>query len=112
MITVTNEGGSTSEIIWIKMTPWTTSAIQTHVQIPGGDGDGITFRKGTDNATTTLTGRVPWTALGEQQYEALTGARLTINSGVSTRTGIAGTAVASQSEAPAWIYFTLSVTEE
>lgn len=111
MITVTNSSGSTSEIVWTRMTPWTPAAIQTHVQIPGGEGDGVTFRKGTDNATTTLTGRVPWTSAGEQQYEALSNAKLTISNGISTRTGIAGTPVPTQSEAPAWIHFTLTVTE-
>lgn len=111
MITVTNPGHSTSEIIWVRMTPWTRAAIQTHVQIPGGDGEGVTFRKGSDNATSTLTGRVPWTEEGEAQYEALVGARLTIDNGLSTRTAIAGTPVPSQSEVPAWIHFTLTVRE-
>lgn len=110
VVRVTSASGSTSMIIWTSMTPWTNSAMQTHVSIPGGDGIGVTFKQGVDNATTTLQGRIPWTAAGQAQYDALANATLTISNGIDTRTGIAGTPV-PQDGNPAWIFFSLSVTE-
>lgn len=110
-VTVTRSGSSTSPIVWVSMTPWTKSAMQTHVAIPGGDGIGVTFKRGRDNATCTLQGRVPWTTRGQAQYDALANATLTISNGIDTRTGIAGTPVPSDGN-PAWIFFSISVTEE
>lgn len=110
-VSVTRSGASTSPIVWVSMTPWTRSAMQTHVSIPGGEGIGVTFTQGSDNATCTLQGRVPWTTRGQAQYEALPNTRLTISNGIDVRTGIAGTPV-PQDGNPAWIFFSLSVTEE
>lgn len=108
LITVTIDGESTAPIIWVRMTPWTPSAIQTHIEIPGGSELGVTFPKGTDNATTTLQGRVPWNAEGEAMYLRLPNARLTVDNGISVREGIAGTPVAQDGNL-GWIYFSLSV---
>ena len=110
-ISVTRDGQSTSPIIWVSMTPWTRAPITTHVTVPGGDGLGKTFSKGSDNAVTTITGRVPWTSAGQTAYDALPGAEVEVANGVDTRTGIV-TSVTPSEQSPAWIYFTMSVTEE
>ena len=109
-ITVTLNGASTSPIIWVSMTPWTHAPMTSHVSVPGGVGEGVTFPKGADNAVTTITGRCPWTSAGQQMYDSLPGARITVSNGVDTRTGIV-TQVTPNEQSPAWIYFTLSVTE-
>lgn len=107
-----NTSTSTSPIIWTRMTPWVNSAMNVHIVVPGGRGLGRTYNKGSDNATTTLTGRCPWTSAGQTMFESLAGTRLRISNGIgSTRTGIAGTPVITEQN-PAWIFFTISVTEE
>ena len=110
-IEVTKGGDSTSPIVWVRMTPWTPSAMVKHVAIPGASGGGYNFPQGTDNCTTTLTGRVPWTAAGEAMFESIAGTRLTIDNGVSVRTGLSGTPTVTEANA-AWIFFTLPVTED
>lgn len=111
VITVTRGSASTSPIVWISMTPWTQAPIYTHVTIPGGRGLGVTFPQGADNATTTVTGRCPWTTAGQAAYDALPGSSVTIGNGVDTRTGTV-TSVTAQEQSPAWIYFTMSVMED
>lgn len=110
-ITVTRSGVSTSPIVWVSMTPWSRAPITTHITIPGGDGIGRNYSKGRDNATTTLTGRCPWTTAGEQAYEALPGARVTVSNGNASRTGLV-TSITPQDQSPAWIYFTMTVMED
>ena len=105
-ISVTVNGSSTSPIVWTSMTPWVSSAMQQHVTVPGGDGLGVTFRKGRDNAVTTLQGRVLWTSAGQSMLKAISGAMLTVD----TRTGIAGSPTIS-GDSTAWIRFSISVTE-
>lgn len=111
MITVTRSGQSTAPIVWVSMTPWVPSPITTHVSIPGGRGAGVNFAKGCDNAVTTVKGRCPWTSQGQTAFEALSGSRVTIANGVDIRTGLV-TALTVQEQSPAWIYFTMSVTED
>lgn len=111
LITVLCNGQTTSPIIWTSMTPWTNSAITTHITIPGGHGDGVNFSKGTDNAVTTLKGRVRWTTEGQQAFNRLASSRLTISNGIDTRTGLAGSPAVTDDN-PAWIFFTISVTED
>ena len=109
-IAVTMEGASTSPVIWVSMTPWVGSSIEQHVTVPGARGAGVTFRRGRDNAVATLQGRVPWTYDGESMLDSLIGAKLTIDNGVSVRTGIAGTPTVS-GDSTAWIRFSLTVRE-
>ena len=109
-ITVTRGGQSTSPIVWVSMAPWTNAPITVHVTVPGGVGIGKTFPKGSDNAVTTVTGRCPWTTSGQQAYDALPGSTVTIANGVDTRTGIV-TSVTPTEQSPAWIAFSMSVTE-
>lgn len=111
-IVVTKGGQSTSPIIWTRKTAWTKAAMTTHVSIPGGDGDGVNFAKGRDNAVCTLSGRVPDTAAGRAMYESLGASRLTINDGIQTRTGLAGSPTETDSDNRCWIFFTISVTED
>lgn len=109
-ISVTVNGSSTSPIVWTSMTPWVSSAMQQHVTVPGGDGLGVTFRKGRDNAVTTLQGRVLWTSAGQSMLKAISGAMLTVSNGIDTHTGIAGSPTIS-GDSTAWIRFSISVTE-
>lgn len=109
-ITVTRGGASTRPILWVSMTPWTRAPITRHVSVSGGVGLGMTFRKGADNAVTTITGRVPWTATGQEAFDALSDAEVTVSNGVDVRTGIV-TAVTPSEQSRAWISFTMSVRE-
>lgn len=111
MISVTRGGASTSPIIWVSMTPWSNSPITTHISIPGDRGIGVTFPKGSDNAVATLRARCPWTSAGQQAFEALAGSEVTVSNGIDSRTGIV-TGITVQEQSPAWIYFTMTVTEE
>lgn len=110
-ISVTRSGSSTSPIIWVSMTPWTRAPITTHVTVPGGRGLGANFARGSDNATTTLTARCPWTSAGQAAFEALAGSRVTISNGIDTRTGLV-TSITPQEQSSAWIHFTMSVMED
>lgn len=111
-ISVTRNGASTSPIIWVDKTAWVGEAITTHVTIPGGRGLGVTFPQGTDNAVCTLQGRVLDTEAGRDALEALASSRLTIDDGVQTRTGIAGTPTVTESGNRSWIFFSVTVTED
>lgn len=111
-ITVTAEEGITlSGIVWTDMTPWTSAPITTHIVVPGGRGAGKTFRHGRDNAVTTLSGRVPWTSAGQQAFDALGDARITVSNGIDTRTGIVTSVTVTGTGGGAWITFSISVTE-
>lgn len=111
MITVTRSGQSTAPIVWVSMTPWVPAPITTHVPVPGGRGKGVNFPKGCDNAVTTVKGRCPWTEQGQAAFEALSGSRVAISNGIDIRTGLV-TALTAQEQSSAWIYFTMSVTED
>lgn len=111
-ISVTRDGSSTSPIIWVDKTAWVGEAFTTHVSIPGGRGLGVTFPQGVDNAVCTLQGRVLDTVAGRNALEALACSRLTIDDGVQTRSGIAGTPTVSESSNRSWIFFSITVTEE
>ena len=110
-ISVTRGGQSTSPIVWVSMTPWTSAPITVHVTVPGGNGLGVTFSKGSDNAVTTVTGRCPWTTAGQQAFDALPGSKVTIANGIDSHTGTV-TSVTPTEQSPAWISFTMSVTED
>lgn len=110
-ISVTRGGQSTSPIVWVSMTPWTSAPITVHVTVPGGNGLGVTFSKGSDNAVTTVTGRCPWTTAGQQAFDALPGSKVTVTNGIDSRTGTV-TSVTPTEQSPAWISFTMSVTED
>lgn len=111
-ITVTRNGSSTSPIVWVDKTSWVGEAITTHITIPGGRGLGVTFPQGTDNAVCTLQGRVLDTVAGRTALEAIASSRLTINDGVQTRSGIAGTPTVQESSNRSWIFFSVTVTED
>ena len=63
------------------------------------------------NAVTTVTGRCPWTTVGQQAFDALPGSKVTISNGVDSRTGTV-TSVTPTEQSPAWIAFSMSVTED
>ncbi len=111
-ISVSKNGLSTSPIIWTDKTAWVGEAITTHVTIPGGRGLGVTFPQGTDNAVCTLQGRVLDTAAGRDALESLASSRLTVNDGVQTRSGVAGTPTVQESSNRSWIFFSITVTED
>jgi hypothetical protein len=110
-ITVTSEGMDLTGIRWLDMTPWTASPITTHVTVPGAKGLGKTFVHGADNAVTTLQGRVPWDATGQQRFDSLGGARVTVSNGIDTRMGIVTGVTVTGTGGGAWIRFSMNVTE-
>lgn len=116
MITVTfyeskKEDPDLSSIRWTDMTPWCASPITVHITIPGGSGLGKTYSKGRDNAVTTLTGRIKWTAEGESIFDSLGGRELTVSDGLTERTGMCTAVTVTGTEGGAWIGFTISLTE-
>lgn len=111
-ISVSRNGSSTSPIIWTDKTAWIGEAITTHVTIPGGRGLGVTFPQGADNAVCTLQGRVLDTVAGRSMLESLAGSTLIIDDEVQVRTGIAGTPTVTDSSNRAWIFFSITVTED
>lgn len=111
-ITVTSEGLDLSDIRWLDMTPWTASPITTHVTVPGARGLGKTYTHGADNAVTTIQARVPWTAQGQQAFDSLGGARVTVSNGIDTRMGIVTGVTVTGTGGGAWIRFSMNVTEE
>lgn len=111
-ISVTSENLDLSNIKWLDMTPWTASPITTHVTVPGAKGLGKTFVHGADNAVTTLQGRVLWDATGQQRFDSLGGARITVSNGIDTRAGIVTGVTVTGTGGGAWIRFSMNVTEE
>lgn len=69
---------------WKTITPWVGQRFQTHIPIPGGDGIGVTFDRGSDNRVATLSGLVLWNAYGEAVLDALGGALLTVDNGAGS----------------------------
>lgn len=110
-ITVTATGVDLSSVFWTDMTPWVSAPITTHITVPGAKGAGVTFRQGRDNAVTTLTGRVQWTAKGQQVFDVLPDVEVTVSNGIDTRKGIVTNVAVTGTGGGAWIMFNMSVTE-
>lgn len=112
-ITVTPGDDSTdlSAIIWQSMTPWLYTSQQTYVQIPGGDGLGVTYLRGRDNAVTTLTGICP--RASQEAVRSLAGLSVTVSDGVTEKSGICGTpSISGQTYLMAWVQFSVTVRAE
>ncbi len=101
-----------AKLRWLTITPWVGSRFQTHISIPGGDGLGTTYDRGSDNRVATITGITTWNEDGEDTLEALSGAVLKVANGVGR------SAVTAIADAPtiidyggAVIKFSLTLTE-
>lgn len=99
-------------IKWTDMTPWVSAPMTRHIAVAGGRGLGKTFSLGTDNAVTTLHGRVVWSPQGQAQFDSLAGSRVTVSNGIDTRSGIVTSVTVTGTGGGAWIVFSMSVTEE
>lgn len=100
-----------SPIIWMDMTPWTSSPMTKHVVV-AGDRLGKTFYQGRDNATTNLRGRVPWTTAGQRCFDSLSeGLDVTVSNGIDTRVGRVVGVTVNGTDGGAWIAFSLTLTE-
>lgn len=83
-MTITIEGvdiPAGARLRWLTITPWVGSRFQTHISIPGGDGLGMTYDRGSDNRVATITGITTWNAAGENALDALSGAVLKVTNG-------------------------------
>ena len=65
MITVTGLPTTSARVRWLNLTPWIGARFQTHISIPGGEGIGVTYDRGSDNRVATITGIVSWEGDGE-----------------------------------------------
>ena len=84
-ITVTGvEVPAGARLRWLSITPWIGARFQVHVSVPGGDGLGRTFDRGSDNRVATITGLVQWNHAGEAVLDAIGGSTVTVDNGAGS----------------------------
>lgn len=96
---------------WSSCTPWQSNPQTVHVAVAGTRNGGVTFSKGSSSAVATLTGRMLWTAANQTVLDNLPGATVSVNNGLETRTGVV-TGLTVREGTPAWIFFSITVTED
>lgn len=114
MIIVDGLPQTEAKLRWLSMTPWIGARFQTHISIPGGEGIGVTYDRGSDNRVATLTGIVSWEGDGENFLNRIGGKILTIKR-YGTEEEIGVRAISSSPSVTdyqgATIRFTMTLTE-
>lgn len=110
MISVKINGTDTQYIKWLSAPHPIAPAIQTHIQIPGGDSLGLTLARGTDNPAVVLKGIVWYSAAGAAELDSITNARLTVDNGIESYEGLAAEPSLTGASSESWMEFTVTVT--
>lgn len=109
-ITVTKNGSAVAGMIWTLKSKWVSAPQYVHQPIPYAN-KGVIYKRGKNNATCTLNGRILRSTANEATVTGLEGATIAVSTSDETSRTAYVTSVSVNTKG-AWWYLTLSLVEE